>query len=87
MKGFAQAWLLSTVPELRDIMGKQASREDSELETFAAEAITDLIRFQKCLSREKMGDKDFLICLDICQLHACNGLNPCPPSTLCKAPV
>lgn len=55
--------------ELRDIMGKQASREDSELESFAAEAITDLIRFQKCLSREKMRDKDFLICLDICLLR------------------
>ena len=87
MKGFAQAWLLSTVPELRDIMGKQASREDSELETFAAEAITDLIRFQKCVYREIMGDKDFVICLDICQLHACYGLNPCPPSTLYKALV
>lgn len=64
MRGFAQAWLLATMPELPGVTEKRACREDSlELEIFAAEVISDLIRFQKCLSREDKGDRDFCLIL------------------------
>lgn len=34
VKGFAQAWLLSIMPVVPDMMGKQASQEDSRVELF-----------------------------------------------------